>query len=96
VLRVAFTVNSQSLILKSDTRGRVLTPAHRRETLLDEFERSGLSGVKFAALSGIKYSTFANRRRRALKILVYDGRGFLTPMPFRNSPNVWVRQSCAY
>jgi hypothetical protein len=34
-------------------------PAHKREALLDEFEKSGLSGAKFAALSGLKYSTFA-------------------------------------
>ena len=59
--------SSKSLILKSDVRGRVLTPLHRREELLNEFERSGLSGPKFAALVGIKYSTFAGwaHRRRA-------------------------------
>ena len=42
-------------------------PAERREHLLDEFERSGLTGAKFAALMGIKYPTFADwvqRRRR--------------------------------
>lgn len=65
------TPGSQSLILKTDTRGRVFTPAHRRETLLDEFERSGLSGVQFAELSGIKYQTFAGwvfsrKRKRGL------------------------------
>jgi len=46
-------------ILKTDTMGRVFTPLARREQLLDEFERSGLSGAKFAALVGIKYATFA-------------------------------------
>ena len=59
--------NSGSLILKTDSRERVRTPAHRREALLDEFEKSGLSGAQFAALSGIKYQTFANwvqQRRR--------------------------------
>ncbi len=59
--------DSQPLILKTDARGRVLIPAERRERLLDEFERSGLSGMKFAQLSGVKYQTFANwaqRRRR--------------------------------
>lgn len=57
---------SDSLILKADTRGRVLTPTHRRETLLDEFERSGLSGAKYATLVGIRYQTFASwvQRRR--------------------------------
>ncbi len=54
-------------ILKTDEVGRVRTPAARRESLLDEFERSGLSGQKFAALAGIKYPTFAawaGKRRR--------------------------------
>lgn len=51
-------------ILKTDTVGRVFTPAERRQQLLDEFERSGLSGAKFAALTGIKYSTFAAWRQR--------------------------------
>ena len=55
------------LVLKTDGLGRVKTPAARRESLLDEFERSGLSGAKFAALTGIKYQTFAAwalRRRK--------------------------------
>jgi len=55
-------------VLKTDTRGRGRVPAERREKLLDEFERSGLSGVKFAALVGIKYATFAvwvQKRRKA-------------------------------
>ena len=46
-------------ILKQDGRGRVQTPARRREALLDEFEKSGASGAKFARLAGIKYATFA-------------------------------------
>ncbi len=57
----------KEVILKSDTRGRVFTPVARRESLLDEFERSGLSGAKFAQLTGLKYSTFAcwlQRRRQ--------------------------------
>ena len=54
-------------LLKADTRGRVRTPRERREALLDEFERSGLSGVKFSGVVGIKYATFASwvqRRKR--------------------------------
>lgn len=54
-------------ILRTDTKGRVQTPPERREKLLEEFERSGLSGPKFAALAGIKYQTFAawiTRRRQ--------------------------------
>jgi hypothetical protein len=55
-------------VLKSDTRGRVRVPVERREALLDEFERSGLSGLKFAAFAGVKYPTFAlwvQKRRKA-------------------------------
>ncbi len=54
-------------VVKTDAKGRVQTPPERREKLLDEFERSGLSGAKFAALVGIKYQTFAawaTRRRK--------------------------------
>ena len=57
----------ESLILKTDTRGRVRTPAAQREGLLDAVERSGLSGMKFAALHGVKYPSFAGwvqRRKR--------------------------------
>jgi hypothetical protein len=54
-------------LLKTDSKGRVRTPRERRESLLDEFERSSLSGAKFAELAGIKYQTFAawaTRRRK--------------------------------
>lgn len=46
-------------ILKIDARGRVRVPVERREALLDEYEKSGLSGKKFAILVGIKHQTFA-------------------------------------
>jgi hypothetical protein len=62
------TTPTDAVILKTDTLGRVKTPAARREQLLDEFERSGMSGVAFAEFVGIKYQTFAtwaqHRRRR--------------------------------
>jgi len=61
------TTKADESVLKTDVLGRVMISAARRETLLDEFERSGLSGTKFAALVGIKYPTFATwaqRRRR--------------------------------
>jgi hypothetical protein len=60
-------IKADEAVLKSDELGRVRTPPERREQLLDEFECSGLSGVKFAALTGIKYQTFAAwlaKRRR--------------------------------
>jgi hypothetical protein len=37
----------------------MLAATARHKCLLDEFERGGLSGAKFAALAGVKYSTFA-------------------------------------
>ena len=46
-------------VIKTDVLGRIKTSPERRKTLLEEFERSGLSGKKFAALTGIKYQTFA-------------------------------------
>ena len=61
------TKPNELVVLKQDGLGRVKTPSARREHLLDEFERSGLSGKKFAALAGIKYQTFATwaqKRRR--------------------------------
>ncbi len=62
------TEGSGSQLLKSDALGRVRTPPERREQLLDEFERSGISGVKFAELTGLKYQTLATwlqqRKRR--------------------------------
>ena len=50
-----------------DTLGRVRTPPEKREQILDEYERSGMSGAAFAALVGVKYSTLAwwiQRRRK--------------------------------
>ena len=60
----------EPVILKTDGVGRVRTPVAQREAMLDAFERSGLSGMKFAALHGVKYPGFANwvqqRKRRRL------------------------------
>ncbi len=61
-------IKADEMVLKTDGRGRVQTPAARREQILDEFERSGLSGKKFAAVVGVKYPTlamWAAKRRRA-------------------------------
>jgi len=47
-------------ILKTDRRGRVrFTPA-RRDQLIDEFLKSGLSGPRYCKVTGLSYSTFAN------------------------------------
>ena len=70
------STNGSAEILKQDVRGRVRVPVKRQQALLDEFEKSGASGAKFARLAGIKYATFAGwvlkRRRqrgRAVKTL---------------------------
>jgi len=39
--------------------GRMHRTPQQREQILDEYEHSGLSGPKFAALCGVKYQTFA-------------------------------------
>ena len=52
-------------LLKQDTVGRIRTPRERREALLAEFDRSGMSGQKFAAWAWIKYTTFANWLQQA-------------------------------
>ena len=52
-------MDTTSIILKTDSRGRVRMPPQRREELLLEFERSGLPATKFAQLAGVRYQTFA-------------------------------------
>ena len=62
------TTPTEESILRTDTKGRLRTPLARREQLLDEFEKSGLSGPAFAKVVGVKYSTLATwtqKRRRA-------------------------------
>jgi hypothetical protein len=51
--------SSRAGLLRLDTRGRVRTGRERREALLAQFDRSGLSGARFARMAGIKYPTFA-------------------------------------
>ena len=51
-------------LLKIDAKGRVWTPAEKREEILREFDSSGASGVEFARLIGVKYPTFAGWIRR--------------------------------
>jgi hypothetical protein len=56
-----------SAIIKSDCLGRIHVSKEHRVKLLDAFDSSGMSGVKFAEHYGIKYTTFASwiqKRRR--------------------------------
>src|ERR1700752_417065 len=65
--------------MSQDPQGRVLVSRERRESRLEEYDRSGMSGVKFAQYVGIKYSTLAywlqsRRRHRAReKLLLKTG-----------------------
>lgn len=64
----SYDEESAAQVLKTDVLGRVKTSRAQRERLLDEFERSGLSGTKFAAVAGVNYQTFASwmqKRRQA-------------------------------
>jgi hypothetical protein len=60
-------MNETTQILKVDEAGRVRTPRDKQEAVLDEFERSGMTGMQFARHMGVKYPTLMNwvqRRRR--------------------------------
>ena len=58
------SMNESELILKQDAGGRIFVPAGRQIELVQEFERSGLSAPKFAAMAGVKYQTFVTWRRK--------------------------------
>ena len=76
----------ESNILKTDGLGRVRTPLAQREALLDAFERSGLSGMKFAALHGVKYPSFTNwvQQRKRRRLMAHaGGEGHPGPPPDR-------------
>ena len=60
---------SADIILKRDRVGRVKVTRDRRRAILEEFNRSGMSGAGFARHYGIKYATFAGwilKRRKSL------------------------------
>jgi hypothetical protein len=54
----------KAVLLKTDTLGRVRMPKEKQESLLDEFERSGMSAAAFAKWAGIHYPTFASWRQK--------------------------------
>ena len=64
---MTFAAEEPGQILRQDAQGRVLVSRERRESLLEDYDRSAMSGVKFAQYVGIKYSTLAywlqSRRR---------------------------------
>ena len=44
-------------ILKVDEAGRVQMPSGKREAMLTEYDRSGMTGAQFARFVGVRYST---------------------------------------
>jgi transposase-like protein len=76
-----------SEILPTDSRGRVRVSRERREELLDEFEKSGLSGAQFARTVGLKYQTFAYwRLQRQKGKLAMGGE----PLPGKSNTVEWL------
>jgi hypothetical protein len=75
-------------VLRVDCFGRITTTRERREALLAEFDRSGMSGQRFAKWAGIKYPTWASwvqkRRKEAGQTSPPKGR------PKRKSPVRWL------
>jgi hypothetical protein len=61
------STNDESKNLRTDKRGRVRVPVERQEELLNEFERSGISAMRFAKMVGVNYATFANWRQKRRK-----------------------------
>jgi hypothetical protein len=76
---MTFAAEEPGAILSQDAQGRVLVSRERRESLLEGYDRSGMSGVKFARYVGIKYSTLAywlqsrRRKREREKLLMKAG-----------------------
>jgi hypothetical protein len=54
----------RSVPVALDAKGRVRVTKEQRRAILAEFERSGLSGARFAQVAGLKYSTFAGWLQR--------------------------------
>jgi hypothetical protein len=82
---------SEPSLIKTDARGRMQRTPEQRERILDEYERSGLSGPKFAALCGVKYQTFAAwlARRKSRKQAHAQGRR----QPKATTPIRWLEAS---
>jgi transposase-like protein len=64
------TIATELIETKRDERGRRITPAAERETLVRAYEESGETQKVFAKQAGVKYATFVAwvqecRRRKA-------------------------------
>lgn len=73
-----------------DRLGRVHVPAARRELLLDEFERCGVSAAQFAKGIGVNYATFATWRQKRARRRAAE-QGDLSAAPVTAMPALqWV------
>src|SRR5260370_35803580 len=86
-----------SEILKVDETGRVRTPPEKREALLAEFDRSGMTGAQFARFSAVRYPTLMNWLQKLRKEPGQGGQ-MATPMPghlfnvvFGNQKGFWSK-----
>jgi transposase len=75
------TTEETPLILKTDVLGRVYMPKERRETILDAYECSAMSGQAFAAHVGVKYPTLATWLQRRRKRDAPTAKGSTPPPP---------------
>ena len=65
------TQSTSGMILKQDSRGRILVEARQREELLAAYDKSGMCAHAFAKWVGVKPSTFSDwiqKRRKQEKI----------------------------
>jgi transposase-like protein len=81
-------------LLKVDSRGRIQISPERRSALLEEFDRSGMTGTGFARHYGIKYTTFAHwiRQRKIEHVARATPEKFLlvTSEPRTNTKSVLI------
>lgn len=68
------------MLVTTDSKGRLRLSKEQRQAVLAKFEQSGMSAAKFAAVAGVKYSTFAawvQRYRRAKPRVASKGMRFI-------------------
>jgi len=70
-----------SVILKTDGRGYLRLPLQKRQKLLEEYDRSGMTAAAFAKWCGVKYTTLCGWLQR---------RGKESPVGSRDKPMQWA------
>lgn len=58
----------EGVLVTTDSKGRLRVSKEQRTAVLARFEQSGMSAAKFAAVAGIKYSTFAGWVQRYRRV----------------------------